>query len=85
MRILSKKGFGLDKLVISLVVTGFILVVGLALMGKARDTQTSGSAEYNASKVVVDAIDDIPAWLPIIVLAFIAVIVLGVVYMLRRN
>ena len=81
---IGKKGIGgLDKIVMSLVVVGFLLVIGLALMGKVRDTQTAGTAEYNASTAVIDAIDDIPTWLPIIVLAFIAVIVLGIVYMIK--
>ena len=92
---IAKKGIGgLDKIVMSLVVIGFLLVIGLALMGKVRDTQiTSGcnstgdaagcSYAYNSSGDVIDAIDDIPTWLPIIVLAFIAVIVLGIVYMIK--
>lgn len=108
MRKISKKGFGLSKLVISLVVVGFLLIIGLAMMGKLRDTDsrlgnfpncgansTGGSggtlgysncsAAYNASVTTIGAIDDIPAWLPILVLAFIAVIVLGVVYMLKKR
>ena len=98
----------LETLIMSLVVIGFLLIVGLSLMGKARDTvvdssrascgsnETGGfgagtllytncSEAYNTSGEVISAIADIPDWLPVIVLAVIAVIVLGVVYMVRRN
>lgn len=87
MQFKPKKGQlgGLENLVIGLVVIGFVLVVGLSLMGQARDTTTANTAEYNASVATIGAIDDIPTWLGIIVLAFIAVVVLGIVYLLRRN
>ena len=73
----------LENVVISLVVVGFLLIIGLSLMGRARDTTTSGTAEYNASTSVITAISSIPGWLTVIVLAFIAVVVLGAVYMLK--
>ena len=75
----------LEGLIMSLVVFGFMLIVGLSLMGKARDTTTANSAERNASTEVINSIADIPDWLPVIVLAVIAVIVLGVVYMIKRG
>ena len=75
----------LEGLIMSLVVIGFLLIVGLSLMGKARDTTTTNTAERNASVAVIDSIADIPDWLPVVVLAVIAVIVLGVVYLIRRN
>ena len=75
----------LEGLIMSLVVVGFLLIIGLSLMGKARDTTTANSAERNASNSVIDAMADIPDWLVVIVLAVIAVIVLGVIYMIRRN
>ena len=97
----------LEGLILSLVVIGFLLIIGLTLMGKAKDTQvdtskascgtnitggsgghllyTNCSAAYNASVVVIDSMSDIPDWLVVVVLAVIAVIVLGVIYMIRRN
>lgn len=98
----------LEHVIIALVVIGFMLIIGLSLMGQVRDTQpevgvdcrcgtnttcgTSGtlvytncSAAYNASVTTIGAIDDIPDWLGIIVLAFVAVIVLGVISLLRRK
>jgi hypothetical protein len=97
----------LESLIMSLVIIGFLLIIGLALMGKARDTQvdttrgncgvnSSGGAggtllyyncstAYNSSITVINAMASIPDWLTVIVLAFIAVIVLGVIYMIRRN
>lgn len=76
---------GLDNTVISLVVIGFVLIVGMALMQQARDTQTSGSYAYNAGTTVLAAIDDIPGWLGTVVLAVIAVVILGIIYVLRRR
>lgn len=97
---------GLDKTIISLVVIGFVLIVGLALMQQARDTQvtntyhcglnstngTSGTLlydgcgyAYNGSTQVMNAIDDIPGWLGTVVLAVIAVVILGIIYILRRR
>jgi hypothetical protein len=83
----KKKGQiqNLESLIMGLVIIGFLLIIGLALMGKARDTTTTNTAEYNASVKVINAMAGIPDWLTVIVLAFIAVIVLGVIYMIRRN
>lgn len=53
---------GLQNLVIALVVIGFVLIIGLTLMGQARDTTTANTAERNASVLVIGAIDDIPTW-----------------------
>lgn len=81
-----KKGqlASLQNLVISLVVIGFVLVVGLVMMGKTRDTTTSGTPEYLAANATIGAIDDIPDWLPVIVIAVVGVVILGIVFLFRR-
>lgn len=83
----SKKGqLGtLENVIMALVVIGFLLIIGLSLMSKAKDTTTASTAERNASEAVISAMSDIPDWLPVIVLAIIAVVVLGVVYLMKRN
>ena len=90
---IKKKAQGLGLLqnvILSLVVIGFILIIGLSLMEKGQETtlEDNGScfsASCNGSGVVIESINEIPAWLPIIVIAFIALIVLGVIFLLQRR
>lgn len=83
---LMKKGIGgLDKVVLSLVVLGFLLVIGMTLMGRVRDTTTAGTPERNASDMTISAIEQVPGWLPMIILALIAVVILGIIYMLKKR
>ena len=78
----KKKGvLGLESVVKGLVVIGFILIIGFAMMEKGQDTQTANSYGYNGSTTVLQAIDDIPAWLGVIVIAFIGA---GLFLLLRR-
>ena len=83
----NKKGQlgAVQSVVIALVVIGFILVIGLTLMGKVRDTTTTNTSERNASVAVIEAMATIPDWLGIIVLAVIALVILGIVYMFARG
>ena len=97
----------LENVIVSLVVVGFMLIIGLSLLSQAKNTTvdttraacgtnltgggggtllyTNCSAAYNASGTVISAIASIPGWLTVIVLAFIAVVVLGAVYMLKKE
>jgi len=74
----------LQNMVISLVVIGFVLVIGLTLMTKVQEEQTSGTAAYNASTETITAMAEIPDWFGIIVLAVIAVVILGIIALVRR-
>lgn len=47
-------------------------------------TECSTSAACNATKLMIDAGGDIPEWMPLIVLAMIAVVLLGIVAYFRR-
>lgn len=109
MQTKSKKGIaGLEKFVLSLVVIGFTLVIGLTLLAQVRDTDprigsvsycgtnitggtgtgiqwTNCSVQTNASIMTISALEQVPGWLSIIVLATIAVIILGVIYMLKKR
>jgi hypothetical protein len=77
----------LQNLVIGLVVISFVLAVGLIMVGKLKDiAHTNGyvTAE-EAINATEDAITEIPSWLTVVVIAFVAVIILGVVYMFARG
>jgi len=74
----------LQNMVISLVVIGFVLVIGLTLMTKVQDEQTINSTAYNASSATIDAMAEIPDWFGIIVIAVIAVVILGIIALVRR-
>ena len=74
----------MQTLVVSLVIIGFALVIGLTMMGKTRDTTTANSAEYNAAKATIGAIDDIPDWLPVVVIAVIGLVLLGIVALYNK-
>ena len=78
----SKKGqIGtLQNLVISLVVIGIVLGIGLLVLGEFKDQLTSGSEEWTAVNETVVAIGKIPAWLSIIVILAIVGILLAIVF-----
>ena len=90
---MQKKGQALNTLqsvVLSIVVIGFLIAIGMALLTNVQETQqepngSCQSAGCNATGTTIDAIGDIPVWLPIIVLAFIALVVLGVIFLLQRR
>lgn len=73
----------LPNFVIALVIIGMFLVAGLLVMGEMQSNLTSGSAEYNASSEVIEALGDIPGWLPTIVVIVIAVVMIGYLYFFR--
>lgn len=82
-----KKGqlMALQNVVLGIVVIGFLIAIGITLLIKVKDTNTSSAALNTSVDTLVAAIDDIPDWMPIIVLAFVALIVLSVVYMFQRG
>ena len=78
----SKKGqIGtLQNLVITLVIIGIVLGIGLLVLGEFKNQLTSGSDEWNAVNETVFAISKIPAWLSIIVILAIVGILLAIVF-----
>lgn len=84
----KKANVGLGQLpafVWILVLIGISLTIGLTVMGKMRDVNTADTAEYNASVDTIAAMDDIPDWLPVIVVVVIAVIVVGLIAFFRMR
>jgi len=78
----SKKGqLGtLQNVVISLVIIGIVLGIGLLVLGEFKDQMTTGSDEYNATNLTIYAIGKIPTWLSIIVILAIVGILLAIVF-----
>ena len=69
----------LEKAVMGLVSIGFVLAIGIALLVKLRDTQTTGSTEYNATGDIITGVVLIVSFIGVIVLALIAAPLLGLV------
>ena len=78
----SKKGqIGtLQNLVITLVIIGIVLGIGLLVLGEFKDQLTPSSEEWKAVNETVFAIGKIPSWLSIIVILAIVGILLAIVF-----
>jgi len=83
----TKKGVvdQLGPIVTALVAIGITLVVGFLIMSEVASND-SVTADNNASAAVddvQDAMDDIPGWLGIIVIAIIGALLIGLVALFR--
>jgi len=84
----SKKGqtvAGLQGIIWTLVIIGIMLVIGLTVLDKLKDTTTANSTAETAANSTINAIADIPEWLPVIVVVVIAAVILGLVYFFRQS
>jgi len=75
----------LMPLVISLVAIGITLVVGFLIMSEIA-SNSKVTADQNASAAVDEvqaAMDDIPTWLPIIVITVIGALLIGLISYFR--
>jgi mannose/fructose/N-acetylgalactosamine-specific phosphotransferase system component IID len=89
MKKLSKKGViqNMLPLVTSLVAVGVTIVVGFLILAQIQ-ANTTVTSDANASAAVTsvqDAMGDIPGWLPIIVVAVIGALLLGLVQFFRAG
>ena len=86
----------LQPLILALIVIGIVLVVGFLIFAQVQDqvvsidsvdeTNTSTySYGYNASTSVQSAMEDVPGWLPIIVVVTIGALLIGLVSFLRNQ
>jgi hypothetical protein len=78
---LKKKGQlgGLSGNIISLVVAVIILVLGVVIIQELRDTQTAGSEAYTSANESLVAVGDFSDFVPIIVIALAAAVVIGLI------
>ena len=68
---------------LGVVSVALISAFGLQLMGEVQDDMTENSSEYNATGDGITALAKIPGKLGIIVLAFIIVVVISVIKLIR--
>ena len=86
---LNKKG-AIDQLmpvVIALVVIGITLVIGFLILAEVA-ANSKVAADTNATAgvaAVQNAMDDIPGWLPIIVITIIGALLIGLVAYFRGS
>ena len=97
MKKLTKKAQidALQPLIIALIVIGIVLVVGFLIFAQVKDqvysidglntTHNTSSYGYNATMSVQAAMDDVPGWLPIIVVVTIGALLIGLVSFLRNQ
>ena len=87
---LAALGVGIAGLVITLVVTFLIISQGRSQgasiegIDYTNATSCATSDTCNATNVLTDAVGDIPGWVPLIVIAVIGSILLGLVSLFRR-
>jgi len=96
---LNKKGQvfqQLGALAVGVVTVGIVLVIGFLIISQGRaqivtiddvnvsDTSTMTNS-YNATITMANAMDDIPDWVPLIIIASIGAILLGLVALFRRS
>ena len=70
---------GLSSSIIALVVSIIILVLGVVIIQELRDTQTAGTEAYAAANESVIAVGNFSDFIPIIVIALAASIVIGLI------
>ena len=76
---ISSLGVGIAALAIVLIVV-FLILSNLG----SNDQVTTGSFAENATNTLTDSAADIPGWIPLIVIAIIGSILLGLVALFRR-
>ena len=80
---------GLQAMIAPLVGVAIVLAVGFLIMAEAQEQaiaiEGSGGYADNGTNEVMKAMDDIPGWLPIIVVAVIGAILLGLVSYFRAR
>jgi len=88
---MSAMAVAVAGLAIALVVTFLILSQAKTQIGTIEGiditnaTQTSGSLAWNATSTLQNAVSTIPAWVPLIIIAVIGSILLGLVALFNRR
>lgn len=97
MRKMNSKGQidALQPLIVALVVIAIVLVVGFLIFAEVKDqiydidglsdADNESSYGYNATITVTSAMEDIPGWLPIIVVVVIGALLIGLVSFLKQQ
>lgn len=75
----------LQPLIISLVAVGIVLAIGFLILAEVSDQITVDTEGYNATLTTIEAMADIPPWLPIIVITVIGALLIGLVAYFRSR
>lgn len=85
---LAGMAVGIATLAITLVVTFLIISQGRAQEVEISSIDVANDSTwtygYNATNTLASAVDDIPGWVPLIVIAVIGVVLLSLVSLFRR-
>ncbi len=92
----NKKGVidQLTSMITPIIVIAIVLVVGFLILSQARTqintiegtcNSTEGGFGCNATIEVQNALDDIPQWLPIIIITIIGALLISLVAVFRRS
>lgn len=84
---LGSLAVGIATLAITLVVTFLIISQGQTQIVEIEgldNTSNLTSTALNATNTLANAVDDIPGWVPLIVIALIGAVLLGLVAMFRK-
>jgi heme/copper-type cytochrome/quinol oxidase subunit 2 len=81
LRQLSKRGqvSGMVSQVLSIIVLVIVLVLGLVIVQELRDTQTAGTEAYTSANESLVGLATVSDFIPIIVLAVIASVVIALI------
>lgn len=88
---LMNLAIGIAVLCITLTVTFLIIDQGEEQAGDVEDldfnnvTECATSLTCNATKTLTEAVDDIPGWIPLIVIAVIGAVLLSLVAMFKKG
>ena len=100
IRKMNKKGQNafdtLARLGVTIAVLAVVLVVAFLIVGEGQDqivalddvnesNSSTFSAGYNATVTLQDAMNDIPPWVPVIVITVVGAALLGLVAMFRKH
>ena len=75
---------GLQGFVVTIGIVIFVIAIILTLVSKLGDKMTADSFAANATSEMEEELAGISGWIGIIILAFIALIVLGIVALYKR-
>lgn len=82
----------LQPMIVSLVAVGIVLTIGFLIMAETihqiapgGDPWNANTTASNASVEVIQAMSDIPPWLPIIVITVIGALLIGLVAYFRSR
>lgn len=79
---------GIATLAITLVVTFLIIAQGreqeVSISGINESDASTYTYGYNATNTLASAVDDVPGWIPLIVIGIIGAVLLGLVAMFRK-